>query len=264
MAWESLTQEISNLMNLKHQGIVALYDYGNSGVICTPAGSVIYKQVFIVMEYVSGGSLWDLTQEMGGMGEAAGKFFLNQMLEVLEFMHNVRKIVHRDLKPENILIDDQLNIKFADFGFSTSKNIDGLTSFAGSNTYIAPEVKALRSLSDDDRKPYNGKEADLFSLGVILFLLVKGTFPFLNADEEDFYYSKIIAGDVDAYFAWVDKDNTLSAEFRDLTWRLFCPQGGERPSLSEIRKHPWLNEIRQSEETKSDNHDMTQCRNVVI
>lgn len=187
-------------MNVKHQGIVALYDYGNSGVICTPAGHVTYKQVFIVMEYVSGGSLWDLTQEMGGMGETAGKFFLTQMLDILEYMHNVKKIVHRDLKPENILVDDLLNIKFADFGFSTNKNIDSLTSFAGSNTYIAPEVKALLTYVETERKPYSGKEADLFSIGVILFLLVKGTFPFLNADEEDFYYSKIITGDFDAYF----------------------------------------------------------------
>merc|ERR1712083_902785 len=61
MAWDSLTQEISNLMNLQHRGIVQLFDYGNSGVITTPTGRILYKQVFIVMEYVEGGSLWDLT-----------------------------------------------------------------------------------------------------------------------------------------------------------------------------------------------------------
>ena len=216
LAWDCLNQEISNLMNCQNQGIVKLFDYGNSGVICSPTGQVIYKQVFIVMEYVQGGSLWDLTQEMGAMGENAGRFFLNQMLEILHYMHNEKQIVHRDLKPENILVDEKLNLKFADFGFSTGKNIDSLTSFAGSNTYIAPEIKALKDAAEGDRKPYKGSEADLFSVGVILFLLVKGTFPFLNADEEDFYYSKIISGDVDAYFEWVDKDNTLSEEFKDL------------------------------------------------
>lgn len=64
-------------------------------------------------------------------------------MEITDYMHNVRKTVHRDLKPENILVDGQLNIKFADFGFSTSKDIESLTDLAGSNTYIAPEVKAL-------------------------------------------------------------------------------------------------------------------------
>ena len=150
------------------------------------------------------------------MGEAAGRFFLRQIIEILDYMHNVRKTVHRDLKPENILVDQQLNIKFADFGFSTNKNIECLTDLAGSNTYIAPEVKALLNTPEGERKPYSGAQADLFSIGVILFLLVKGTFPFLNADKEDFYYSKIISGDVDAYFEWVDKDNTLSGEFKDL------------------------------------------------
>lgn len=180
------------------------------------------------------------------------------MLEILDYMHNERKIVHRDLKPENILVDSQLNIKFADFGFSTNQNIDNLTSFAGSNTYIAPEVKALSNQAQGDRKPYKGSEADLFSIGVILFLLVKGTFPFLNADNEDFYYSKIISGDVDTYFEWVDKDNTLSGEFKDLITRLFAQQGAKRPSIQEIREHPWMtmNVVRAAEETKTCNGEI--------
>ena len=85
--------------------------------------------------------------------------------------------------------------------------------------------------SEEERKPYNGREADLFSIGVILFLLVKGTFPFLNADADDFYYSKIMAGETDTYFEWVDKDNSLSPEFKDLIIKLFAPQGSQRPSL---------------------------------
>ena len=218
------------------------------------------------MEYVHGGSLWDLTQEMGAMGEDAGRFFLNQMIEILEYMHNEKQIVHRDLKPENILIDEKLNIKFADFGFSTGKNIDSLTSFAGSNTYIAPEIKALKNAAEGDRKPYKGSEADLFSIGVILFLLVKGTFPFLNADEEDFYYSKIISGDVDAYFEWVDKDNTLSEEFKDLVIKLFSQQGAKRPSIQEIREHPWMtiNFVRAPEETKQANSDALKSDNCEV
>jgi len=106
-----------------------------------------------------------------------------------------------------------------------------------------------------DRKAYDGTKADLFSIGVILFLLVKGTFPFLNADEDDFYYSKIISGDVDAYFEWVDKDNTLSVEFKDLVMKLFSQQGAKRPSIKEIKEHPWMtmNIVRAAEETKQAN-----------
>jgi len=181
-------------------------------------------------------------------------------VDTLDYMHNSKQVVHRDLKPENILVDAQLNIKIADFGFSTNKNIEALTSLAGSSTYVAPEVKALLKQVHGKVTPYDGKKADLFSVGVILFLLVKGTFPFLNADEEDFYYSSILSGDADTYFEWVDKDNSLSAEFKDLVWRLFCPSGDDRLSIDEIRAHPWMymnkNFIQAIEEMKSEEADV--------
>ena len=70
------------------------------------------------MEYVSGGLLFDLCQMMGAMGEDVGRFFAIQMLDAMEHMHS-KKVCHRDLKLENILIDEQLNMKIADFGFAT-------------------------------------------------------------------------------------------------------------------------------------------------
>ena len=92
------------------------------------------------MEYVEGGLLFDLCQNMGAMGEEAGRFFLHQMLNSVEYMHNLR-VVHRDLKLENILIDDNMNLKIADFGFACYKSIDTLTSYRGTMTYMAPEIK---------------------------------------------------------------------------------------------------------------------------
>ena len=90
-------------------------------------------------------------------------------------------------------------------------------------------------------------------MGVIIFLLVKGTMPFLNADENDYYYSKIISGDIDTYFAEVDNSNSLSPEFRDLISKLFSYDASKRPSIAEIRAHPWLQlgENRSVEETKT-------------
>jgi len=109
----------------------------------------------------------------------------------------------------------------------------------------------------------------LFSIGVILFRLVKGTKPFLSADEDDYYYSKIISGDIAAYFESVDKNNSLSPEFKDLVARLFSNDASERPSIAEIRSHPWmsLDVVRPTEETKtcttSLNSDKNESNNFV-
>lgn len=97
------------------------------------------------------------------MGEDGGRFFLNQMIDVLGYMQS-KNVVHRDLKLENILVDDQLNLKVADFGFATYKKITKLKSYRGTMTYMAPEIK--------EGKVYDGRQIDMFSTGVILFIIV--------------------------------------------------------------------------------------------
>ena len=79
-------------------------------------------------------------------------------------------VVHRDLKLENILLDEQMNVRLVDFGFSTYTNIKKLSSFKGTKVYMAPEML--------ERKQYDGRKVDVFSAGVILFSLIHGIFPF--------------------------------------------------------------------------------------
>jgi serine/threonine protein kinase len=136
----SVHNEITILKNLDHSGIIRMVDYGDAGQVLKPSGRIIDNLVFIIMEFVQGGLLFDLCQTMGAMGEDAGRFFLLQMVESMEYMHS-RRVVHRDLKLENILIDDQLNLKIADFGFACYKSIDCLKSYRGTMTYMAPEIK---------------------------------------------------------------------------------------------------------------------------
>jgi serine/threonine protein kinase len=120
---------------------------------------------------------------MGAMGEDAGRFFLHQIVDSMGYMHG-KRVVNRDLKLENILVTDNLDLKVADFGFACYKGIDHLKSYRGTMTYMAPEIK--------ENKEYKGTEVDMFSIGVIIFIIVQGIFPFKEARKEEYFYNLLL------------------------------------------------------------------------
>ena len=145
-------------------------------------------------------------------------------------MHR-KRVVHRDLKLENILVDENLNLKIGDFGFACYKNIDYLKSYRGTMTYMAPEIK--------EGKTYKGTQMDLFSVGVILFIIVQGIFPFKEARKEEYFYNLILTGQIDTYFSKVNGCH-LSEDFKDLILRLFSYNPEERLTLEQLKSHPWV------------------------
>lgn len=236
----SVHNEITILKNMNHAGIVAMHGYGDSGLVVKPSGRQINNLVYITMEFVPGGLLFDHCQTMGAMGENVGRFFVSQLLDALDYMHT-KRVVHRDLKLENILVDDRMNLKIADFGFACYKSIDALTSYRGTMTYMAPEIK--------EGKTYKGTQVDLFSLGVILFIIVQGIFPFKEARKEEYFYSLLLNGKIDTYFQKVN-GNALSPAFKDLILKLFAYDGDMRPTIEQFRAHDWMNDA-------SYNHELT-------
>jgi len=215
---------------LKHTGIINILECGDQGIVEKPSGRVINNMVYLIMDYVQGGLLFDTCQTLSAMGEDAGRFFALQMLDAMEYMHSNR-VAHRDLKLENILIDDKMNLKIADFGFACYKNIDCLKSYRGTFTYMAPEIK--------EGKQYNGTQVDLFSFAVILFIIVQGIFPFKEARTEEYFFNLLNTGQTDLYFQKTNATH-LSTEFKDLILALFQYDGAKRPTISQIRSHPWL------------------------
>jgi MAP/microtubule affinity-regulating kinase len=143
------------------------------------------------LEFVSGGLLFDVCQLIGGLGEDGGRFFFKQMLTSIEYMNSM-KVSHRDLKLENILVDRDLNLKVADFGYASFQKTDLLSSYRGTFTYMAPEIK--------EGKQYSGLKVDLFSAGVILFILIRGIFPFKEARKEEFFYNLLATGKYNEYW----------------------------------------------------------------
>lgn len=154
-----IRREIQNLKLFRHPHIIKLYQ-----VISTP------NDIFMIMEYVSGGELFDYIVKNGRLGEDEARRFFQQIVSGVDYCHR-HMVVHRDLKPENLLLDHNLNVKIADFGLSNMM-MDGefLRTSCGSPNYASPEIISGRL--------YAGPEIDIWSCGVILYALLCGTLPF--------------------------------------------------------------------------------------
>ncbi|NWH91453.1 AAPK1 kinase, partial [Aegithalos caudatus] len=148
-------------------------------VISTPT------DIFMVMEYVSGGELFDYICRNGRLDEKESRRLFQQILSGVDYCHR-HMVVHRDLKPENVLLDAHMNAKIADFGLSNMMS-DGefLRTSCGSPNYAAPEVISGRL--------YAGPEVDIWSSGVILYALLCGTLPF-DDDHVPTLFKKICDG----------------------------------------------------------------------
>ena len=163
---KQIHDEIEIQKKLDHKNMVKLHDSGFNGY--TNLGQS--RLVYMIMEYLPNHEMFDFVKTCGKMGEDTGRFFLKQFVDALQYMHEEQGVVHIDLKLENILIQEDFTIKIADFGFATRKNINKLNLYRGTKTYMAPEIKR--------GEYYKGKEVDIFSIGVIVFILVVGLFPF--------------------------------------------------------------------------------------
>ena len=156
-----------------------------------------------------------------------------------------KNIVHRDIKMENILLTPSLTLKLADFGHAACHNVDSLSSYRGTVSYMAPEI---------GQGEYSGRAADVFSAGVALFIIVHGILPFQKASKDDYFYGMVARGEYEQYFEKV-KGEGLSADFKDLIMKMLAPVGKDRPSLEEVQRHRWLT---------SKSYDEEKTRNILI
>lgn len=180
--------------------------------------------IFIVMEYLEGGELYDLILKRQKFSEAESRMYFQQLIHAIEYCH-MHGVVHRDIKPENILLDDQGQIKLGDFGLANYFK-DGvfMKTSCGSMNYAAPEI-----IGGDI---YSGPEVDIWSSGVVLFLLVCGYLPF---DESNIYTLFERIKNADFQFP-----HDLSEYCQDLIRRMLNPDPVNRISLCQIHHHPWF------------------------
>ncbi|KAJ3569779.1 hypothetical protein NPX13_g5966 [Xylaria arbuscula] len=205
-------REIEYLQLLRHPHIIKLYS-----VIKTQ------NEIIMVLEY-AGGELFDYIVANGRLDEEKARRFFQQMICAVEYCHR-HKVVHRDLKPENLLLDDQLNVKIADFGLSNIMT-DGnfLRTSCGSPNYAAPEVIS--------GKLYAGPEVDVWSCGVILYVLLVGRLPF-DDDHIPSLFAKIQRG-VFTVPQWIN------SEVADLIRKMLQTNPIQRATIDDIRQDPWF------------------------
>ncbi|CAI5937658.1 unnamed protein product [Closterium sp. NIES-65] len=206
---------------------------GHPGVVNLRAVFEDDKEVHIVMEYCEGGELFDEVIRRGRIPEKEAALLFRQIVSAVAFCH-ARGVMHRDLKPENILLKKQLVngreatfAKLADFGLAIGLEEGAkATGAAGSPFYMAPEVLTGEY----------GVEADVWSLGVILYVLLSGNTPFWGPDDNAVFAS-VLAGRVDMSGpAWAG----VSAEARSLIWCMLQRDPRRRPSAAKVLSHPWI------------------------
>lgn len=213
---EQIKREISTMKMIRHPNVVQLFEVMASKT-----------KVYLVLEFVNGGELFDKIVHCGKLKEDEARRYFQQLINAVDFCHS-RGVYHRDLKPENLLLDSQGNLKVSDFGLSALSqqvHADGLLHTAcGTPNYVAPEV-----IND---KGYSGATADLWSCGVILYVLMAGYLPF---DEQNIVtlYKKIYKADFKCP-PW------FSSGARRLICRILDPNPDTRITIPEILENEWF------------------------
>ncbi|KAH7513581.1 hypothetical protein JRO89_XSUnG0175700 [Xanthoceras sorbifolium] len=211
-----IKREIATLKLLKHPNIVRLHE-----VLASKS------KIYMVLEYVTGGELFDRIASKGKLSEAHARKLFQQLIDGVSYCHN-KGVFHRDLKLENVLVDSKGSIKISDFGLSALPQHfrdDGLLhTTCGSPNYVAPEVLNNRG--------YDGATSDIWSCGVILYVILTGYLPF---DDRNLavLYQKIFKGD-----AKIPK--WLSPGAQNMLRRILDPNPATRITMSGIKTDDWF------------------------
>lgn len=208
-----ISREIQIMKRLRHPNIIQLYE-----VIDTET------QLFLVMEYASGGEIMDFITVHGRLKERDASNYFTQIAWAVHYCHSQRT-VHRDIKAENLLLDDHMNVKLIDFGLS---NVffpsQKLRTFCGSPMYAAPELV--------QHHEYVGPEVDCWSLGVLLYFLVCGKLPFGGESYAELYQQITCAN--------YTLPSYLSPTCQDLIRHMLVPDPARRFTIEQIVTHPWV------------------------
>ncbi|XP_065216060.1 serine/threonine-protein kinase SIK3-like isoform X8 [Planococcus citri] len=210
---KKIFREIQIMTQLRHPHIIKLYQVMETD-----------KMIYLVTEYASGGEIFDYLVNNGPMKEEEACRVFQQIVSAVQYCHSMN-IVHRDLKAENLLLDSNNDIKLADFGFSNTF-VEGqpLSTWCGSPAYAAPELF--------EGQEYDGPKADIWSLGVVLYVLVSGSLPFDGTTLQTLR-SRVLSGKFRIPFF-------MTADCEHLIRHMLVVDAEKRYSLRQIIQHNWM------------------------
>ncbi|XP_028784145.1 CBL-interacting serine/threonine-protein kinase 20-like [Neltuma alba] len=212
---DQIKREISGMHLVRHPNVVQLYEVMASK-----------NKIYFAMEYVKGGELFAKVAK-GKLKEDLARKYFQQLIGAVDFCHS-RGVYHRDLKPENLLLDENGDLKISDFGLSAlyepRKNDGLLYTTCGTPAYVAPEVL--------NKKGYDGAKADIWSCGVILFVLLAGFLPFQDKNLIEMY-RKICTAEFKCP-KWFSHQTTR------LITRILDPNPRTRVSIAKIMENGWF------------------------
>ncbi|CAJ2652255.1 CBL-interacting serine/threonine-protein kinase 8 [Trifolium pratense] len=211
---DQIKREISIMKLVRHPYVVRLHEVLASRT-----------KIYIILEFITGGELFDKIVHHGRLSEAEARRYFQQLIDGVDYCHS-KGVYHRDLKPENLLLDSLGNMKISDFGLSAlpEQGVSMLRTTCGTPNYVAPEVLS--------HKGYKGAPADVWSCGVILYVLIAGYLPF---DELDLttLYSKIDKAEFSCP-AW------FPVGAKSLIQRILDPNPENRITIEQIRSDEWF------------------------
>jgi len=237
--------EINCLTKIKHVNVMKIYAYNLDVKYPLTDGGTL-ETIMLVLEYCRGGELFDILYYAERLDEIIGRTYFHQLVFGLQAIHKAG-IVHRDIKPQNLLLDRSFNLKICDFGLSKifeSENKQLMkTTHVGTRGYQAPEIVK--------REKNYTKAIDIFSAGVVLFLLLAGYPPFESAHHTDKWFNPLIVGD-SAKFWHHHRNAGLSEDAKILLEGMFSHKARNRWNLQEIIKCNWFdNKVLKENEIKS-------------